>query len=158
MMLAGDVTRLLSNFAVGEDGEAAKSRDLTLALLAWSLEPFSRHVFTPGHITATGVVLSPKRRRVLLVHHGRLDRWLLPGGHVEAQDSIISDTASREVLEETGARLQPELPKLVGWTFMRFRQIVRASASSPRPHLCVQTIQKLPVFSNREVAGADSMV
>jgi 8-oxo-dGTP pyrophosphatase MutT (NUDIX family) len=55
------------------------------------------------------------RRRILLVHHRRLDRWLLPGGHVELEDPDIWDTARREVIEETGAVLANGRPApLVG--------------------------------------------
>ena len=74
-------------------------------LLACSPAPFSRHQFTPGHVTCTGLVLAPDGVRVLLVHHGRLDRWLAPGGHVEPEDAEIWDGARREVIEETGVRL-----------------------------------------------------
>ena len=52
---------------------------------------------------------SPEGGRVLLVHHRRLDRWLLPGGHVELDDDEIWDAARREVREETGAELEPDL-------------------------------------------------
>jgi 8-oxo-dGTP pyrophosphatase MutT (NUDIX family) len=113
-MVAEDVARLLRGFSPGSDGEAAKSCELTMALLEWSPDPFSRDLFTPGHVTCTGVVLSPRRKRVLLVHHGRLNRWLLPGGHVEYADATVGDTAAREVLEETGAQLSPDPPRLVG--------------------------------------------
>jgi 8-oxo-dGTP pyrophosphatase MutT (NUDIX family) len=109
-----DVTRVLEHFPTDGDGEAAKSRDLTLSLLAWSPQPFSRRTFTPGHITCTGVVLDPAREAVLLVHHRRLDRWLLPGGHVEPEDSAIWHTAHREVVEETGAVLGEYPGLLVG--------------------------------------------
>ncbi len=102
---SGDVRELLNRFTPGNDGEAGKSRELTLALLTWSSDPFSRHIYTPGHITCTGVVLGPERDRVLLVHHRRLNRWLLPGGHCEADDSTIDAVAAREVREETGVRL-----------------------------------------------------
>ena len=44
-------------------------------------------------------------QRVLLVHHARLDRWLLPGGHVEPEDGCVEDAARREVIEETGVAL-----------------------------------------------------
>lgn len=109
------VAGLLHGFHPKSDGEAEKSRQLTLSLLNYSPNPFSRSIYTPGHITCTGAVLSPKRKRVLLVHHRRLDRWLLPGGHVEAQDPTVFETARREVLEETGACLAAsEEPKLVG--------------------------------------------
>ena len=50
-----------------------------------------------------------------MVYHRRLNRWLLPGGHVEPQDLEIWDTARREVVEETGAQLVSNgPPKLVG--------------------------------------------
>lgn len=114
VLKAADVTRLLERFSPGRDGEAMKSRDLTLALLGWSPDPFSRRIFTPGHVTCTGVVLSPKRRRVLVVHHNRLDRWLLPGGHCESADRNISAVAEREVIEETGAVLNVGEAPLVG--------------------------------------------
>jgi 8-oxo-dGTP pyrophosphatase MutT (NUDIX family) len=108
------VSALVSRAAFGGDGEALKSRDLILDLLAGTPEPFSRRQFTPGHITGTGLVLSPGGGRVLLVHHGRLDRWLLPGGHVEPDDARIWDASRREVIEETGAVLEPDdSPRLV---------------------------------------------
>ena len=113
-MLADEVARLLRGFDAKGDGEAEKSRELTLALLEWSPDPFSRSIHSPGHITCTGVVLSPKQRRVLLVHHARLDRWLLPGGHVEPEDVSAAETARREVVEETGAQLAVSRPRLVG--------------------------------------------
>lgn len=49
------------------------------------------------------------------MHHRRLERWLLPGGHVEAEDREIWDAARREVIEETGVVLVPHgLPPLAG--------------------------------------------
>jgi len=109
------VTLLVSNFSDSSDGEALKSRDLVLMLLECTPAPFSREQFTPGHITATGLVLAPDEERVLLVHHRRLDRWLLPGGHVEAEDEMAGETARREVIEETGAALAGKAePPLAG--------------------------------------------
>ena len=89
------------------DGQALKSFELTLQLLECSPNPFSRHQFTPGHVTASGLVLAPDSVRVLLVHHRRLGRWLLPGGHVEPDDDTIAGSARREVIEETGAVVTP---------------------------------------------------
>ncbi len=93
----------------------SKSRELILMMLECTPDPFSRNQFTPGHITCTGLVLAPDGERVLLIHHGRLDRWLLPGGHVEPEDVEIWDAARREVIEETGAQLAPDAaPPLAG--------------------------------------------
>ena len=60
-----------------------------------------------GHLTGSGFVLDHARAHVLLLHHGRLNRWLQPGGHGEGETDprLI---ALREVEEETGLRdLQP---------------------------------------------------
>jgi 8-oxo-dGTP pyrophosphatase MutT (NUDIX family) len=106
--------RQLRDF-VSQFSEDAKSRDLVMQLLEYTPAPFSRKQFQPGHITCTGLVLHPTGNSFLLVHHRRLDRWLFPGGHVELQDAEIWDTARREVLEETGAQLVPDVsPRLVG--------------------------------------------
>ena len=113
MIESRDVAAMLQRFDPNGDGEAAKSRELILALLASSPAPFSRRQFTPGHITCTGLVLSPGRDRILLVLHRRLQRWLLPGGHVEPDDPLIGDAARREVVEETGAILLPDSSPLL---------------------------------------------
>jgi 8-oxo-dGTP pyrophosphatase MutT (NUDIX family) len=94
---------------------AVRSLELTRALLRQSADPFARTSFDPGHITASGVVLTADRGRVLLVFHRRLQRWLQPGGHVESTDDDLAETARREVLEETGVDLDPRAaPRLVG--------------------------------------------
>ena len=107
------VAALLQRFEPDADGEAAKSKELVLALLARSPEPFSRRQFNPGHITCTGLVLNPGRDAILLVLHRRLQRWLLPGGHVEPDDGFIDDSARREVVEETGAILRADSPAVL---------------------------------------------
>jgi 8-oxo-dGTP pyrophosphatase MutT (NUDIX family) len=115
MIESASVAALLGTFDPADDGDAAKSKELILALLARSPEPFSRRQFNPGHITCTGLVLSSERDRILLVLHRRLQRWLLPGGHVEPDDPLIGDAGRREVVEETGAILQVDSsPRLVG--------------------------------------------
>jgi 8-oxo-dGTP pyrophosphatase MutT (NUDIX family) len=70
-------------------------------LLEHTSEPFERGQFAPGHVTATGLV-TDSQSRIAMVFHGRLHRWLLPGGHVEAGDVSIEAAAAREVGEETG--------------------------------------------------------
>src|SRR5580692_10743891 len=114
-MYAPNVVSLIQTFDDPSDGAAMKSLELILMLLECSPDPFSRTQFMPGHITCTGLVLAADGERMLMVHHRRLNRWLLPGGHVEPDDAEIWDAALREVVEETGAHLVPSAaPLLVG--------------------------------------------
>lgn len=108
MLTAANLRAAAASFHDSADGQALKSRELILLLLDCTPAPFSRSQFTPGHITATGLVLAPDGDRLLLVHHRRLDCWLLPGGHVEPEDESVGDSARREVIEETGANLLPD--------------------------------------------------
>jgi 8-oxo-dGTP pyrophosphatase MutT (NUDIX family) len=54
-----------------------------------------------GHITGSAWVASRDGRRVVLVHHAKLDRWLQPGGHADG-DRRTHEVALREAREETG--------------------------------------------------------
>lgn len=55
-----------------------------------------------GHITASGIVLSPDKTRLLLIHHKAFSRWQQPGGHWEAGEADPLAVARRETAEETG--------------------------------------------------------
>jgi 8-oxo-dGTP pyrophosphatase MutT (NUDIX family) len=112
MRPADEALALVRAFDVAAEEE--KSRELILALLECTPGPFSRDQFHPGHITCTAVVLHPARDRVLLMHHHRHRRWLLPGGHVEEDDVTLSDAAKREAIEETAVQIAPGSPMLAG--------------------------------------------
>ena len=104
----------VEHFDPGADAHGARARDATLALLDASDTPWARIAFNPGHLTASGLVLSADNGSVLLVYHARLRRWLQPGGHVEPSDETVVATARREVLEETGVLVEErEAPRLV---------------------------------------------
>jgi 8-oxo-dGTP pyrophosphatase MutT (NUDIX family) len=57
-----------------------------------------------AHFTASAWVLDSAQQRVLLIHHNKLQRWLQPGGHLEADDADLIASARREVAEECGLR------------------------------------------------------
>lgn len=75
--------------------------------------PFSRKQ-ERAHFTGSAVVVTPDGARVCMVHHGKLNRWLQPGGHADEADlGEIERTALREAREETGCEveLHPVAPK-----------------------------------------------
>lgn len=56
----------------------------------------------PAHLTASTLVVSADRERVMLHHHAKYGRWLQFGGHLEAGDQTLSAGALREAVEESG--------------------------------------------------------
>jgi ADP-ribose pyrophosphatase YjhB (NUDIX family) len=56
-------------------------------------------------------IFDPARQKVLLVRRLDNSRWCLPGGHMEAGESV-AEACAREVFEETG--LQIQVGKLIG--------------------------------------------
>ena len=106
---------VINGFDPQEDPRSRSSREQTLALLAQAERALDRRNYSPGHITASGVVLSAERSHILLVFHKRVGRWLQPGGHIEPDDRDTSEAAAREVEEETGVAPRWEVnPLLVG--------------------------------------------
>ena len=56
---------------------------------------------TAGHFTGSALVVDPGSRRVVLLFHTKLRRWLQPGGHADG-DGNMAGTAWREATEEIG--------------------------------------------------------
>ena len=68
---------------------------------------------------ASVFVVNPIDKKILLCHHKKFNRWVQPGGHIEA-DETPEETALRETYEETGVRV-----KLLGERFPREDDFIR---------------------------------
>ena len=56
----------------------------------------------PDHLTASAIVVSHDRTRVLLNLHGKYRVWMQFGGHCEDDDASLAEAALRETAEESG--------------------------------------------------------
>ncbi len=83
------------------DAEEATDLAQIVEFVKANESPFDRRI-AAGHLTASALVLSASGRRVLLLHHRKLARWLQPGGHAEPGETDGLAVARREVREETG--------------------------------------------------------
>lgn len=95
------VAELLARFAPADPLERAHLDEIR-RLVATDGDWLARDHFAPGHLTASSFVVSPDRAQLLLIFHHKLQKWLQPGGHVDAADTDILAAARREVAEETG--------------------------------------------------------
>lgn len=122
---------LLTDWIPGDPGQRML-RDRCLAHLAAHPDGWSRDC--PGeHLTASALIVSPGRDRVLLTLHRRIGRWLQTGGHIEPGDDDLPAAALREATEESG------LADLVlGDLLLLSRHEVACGPVRPSFHLDVQ--------------------
>jgi 8-oxo-dGTP pyrophosphatase MutT (NUDIX family) len=106
---------LLDSLRRHQPADAAEAADLE-AILRFAerhADPFDRRI-VDGHLTGSALVVSSSGRRVLLVHHRKLGRWLQPGGHADPGEASGEAVALREAREETGIQdlaLHPVAPR-----------------------------------------------
>ncbi len=78
------------------------------------------------HFVATTYILHPVERKVLMMWHRKLNSWLPPGGHLNANETP-DEGARREVLEETG--LQVDFYPQANW-----KKLDERAVQLPSPH------------------------
>lgn len=95
-----DTTRVLQRWCpTGPDQRALQQA--FLGFLAARPDACARSC-EPGHVTASALVLSADRSRVLLTLHPKVGRWTQLGGHCEDTDPGLVAAALREAAEESG--------------------------------------------------------
>src|SRR5258708_38768772 len=93
--------RLLADFEPEDRKEMDDLRQMR-TFADWLQNPLSRDQLA-AHFTGSAVVTDPAGKRVCLVHHAKLGRWLQPGGHPEEADGgSLAATAWRGAPQGTG--------------------------------------------------------
>ncbi len=95
------------------DHEETEDAARIVAFVRAQPRPFDRGI-RAGHLTGSALVVAADGRRVLLLRHRKLQRWLQPGGHAEPGETRGEDVALREAREETGLTdlaLHPAAPR-----------------------------------------------
>jgi 8-oxo-dGTP pyrophosphatase MutT (NUDIX family) len=82
--------------------EGARLAQLADNLQNPKLDLRQRSTIPQGHIAASGIILSPDNKNVLMLLHKSLGLWVVPGGHYDLTDNIPENAALRESHEETG--------------------------------------------------------
>jgi 8-oxo-dGTP pyrophosphatase MutT (NUDIX family) len=95
-----DAVQVLSDWEP-DDPDQQALRHAFLGFLAARPDACARSC-TPGHLTASAVVLSQDGAQVLLTLHPRVGRWVQLGGHCEESDAGLAAAALREATEESG--------------------------------------------------------
>ncbi|CAN5204172.1 hypothetical protein BH11PAT1_BH11PAT1_1740 [soil metagenome] len=105
-------------------------------------DPFS-------HICVYTLPYYAASQQVLIGYHIKADKWLIPGGHIDA-DETIKETAVREIGEELGQRVQIET---ISEPF--FFDITRITSKPPRQCTTHYSIWVyFPSLSNKTILDA----
>jgi 8-oxo-dGTP pyrophosphatase MutT (NUDIX family) len=105
------IAQILSGYLHQHPGERVGLAELSAALTS-SNDLWSRSAL-PIHVTCSAATID-EAGRVLMIRHKTLGKWLLPGGHLEGNDSSLLAGALRELEEETGIRAQTASPPAMG--------------------------------------------
>ena len=79
--------------------EAAMAADMIRFVEAHS--ECAERTFQIGHLTGSAWIVDRERKRTLLTHHRKLNKWLQLGGHADGQLDLQA-VAMREAHEESG--------------------------------------------------------
>lgn len=139
MSLYAEAVAALSRWHPPTTGQRDLQRDF-LVHLSEHADGLTRECH-PDHITASALVVSHDRDRVLLNLHHRYRVWMQFGGHLESTDATLAAGALRETVEESGIgdlRLAGDAPVQLD------RHEVQCGPVRPSHHLDVRFVVVAP--------------
>lgn len=114
--------------------------------------------------TASAWIITNKTpRKILLLHHKKMNKWMQPGGHIESNENPI-ETVVREVFEETGIEISFLHKKIIvvddEGSFLPIPKFIMEQTIAPHKedpehfHIDLQYVIKVPeqvlTFSQKE--------
>ena len=84
------------------DAHEEEMRQRIIAFVRRREECFERTLLE-GHITGSAMIVDRERKRTLLTHHHKLEKWLQLGGHSDGDPDTLA-VALREAEEESGLK------------------------------------------------------
>ncbi len=83
------------------DSDQQKAQEFIVEFVRANPDYWSRANLA-GHLTGSAWITDVRRERAVLLHHKKLNMWLQPGGHIDADDADLAQASLREAQEETG--------------------------------------------------------
>lgn len=91
------------NSHLAYDKKEEDDKALFLAFLRSYDNCYSRDLLV-GHVTASALIVDKEQKKILLLHHKKLNKWLQPGGHCDGNINTL-EVALKEVTEEMGINI-----------------------------------------------------
>ena len=135
MTLHDDATGVLAGWAAPNAAQGTL-RSRYLAHLAGHPDGLAKPCF-PAHLTASCLVMSTDRSRVLLTLHAKARQWFQFGGHCEPSDATLAGAALREATEESGLT---DLTMLDGPVHLDAHRVDFCHPRGPVDHLDVRYV------------------
>lgn len=103
-----------------------------------------------GHMCANLVIVDRDKKKILMIFHKALNKWLTPGGHFDYEDEFLDTTAYREAYEETGVSVPRFLTLGQLPVYIDYHDIPESMAKKEATHMHF-------VFYYMALASADSI-
>jgi 8-oxo-dGTP pyrophosphatase MutT (NUDIX family) len=95
------IQHTLQQYLIVYPSEATRLQELARFLQCFDGPQLINRANAVGHLTGSAFIVDRDQQNLLLIHHRTLDRWLQPGGHLEAGETPIEGVL-REAQEEVG--------------------------------------------------------